>query len=219
MTGIFDKTKMGSFFVAIALCAAPAQDGLADENAGARVIIRHDAESIQGARLHYESYSTVHPLRPPIREDYTIEILEKWPAGVIFSYEIRQSVLGTETGIQSLSSLDSCRSLDPWWDPSQSSFDGRCELWISPRQLRELIVEGKTYLSVDTLARKDSVVRWIYDGDASFWVSSGGRRIALDAVRAQTSRGDEFVILKDFDNPLILKAKSSYFSWTLVRID
>ena len=219
MIDIFDKAKQGVIIATIAWCTAFAHDGLANEVDGARAIIRHDVESIQGTRLHYESYAIIHPLRPPIREDYTIEIVDKWGAGVIFSYEVRQSVLGTSTGIQSLSSLDACRSIDPWWDPAQTSFDGRCELWISPQQLRELIVEGKTYLAVDTIERKDSVVRWSFDGDVVYWVSIDGRRVALDGIRAHTSRADEFIILKNFENPLILKAKSSYFSWDLVKID
>lgn len=197
-------------------CLAPSGLGAAPPD-DSPLIIRHGLQIAQGTRLFYESHAVVHPLRPPVRETYEIEIAEKWTGGVIFNYEITQSVLGTESGIESLSSLDDCRSLDPWWEPSQTSFDGRCELWISPKHLRELIADGKTYLAVDTLVRKDSAVRWTYEGSQAYRLNVGGKMTSVPAVIATTSRGDRFVILKDFGNPLILQAESSYFSWKLLR--
>ena len=51
MIDIFDKAKQGVIIATIAWCTAFAHDGLANEVDGARAIIRHDVESIQGTRF------------------------------------------------------------------------------------------------------------------------------------------------------------------------
>lgn len=206
---------MAALWVSVAYESASFAD---DGEWKSSAIERSGVNIAQGTQLFYESYSTVHPLRPPIREDYAITIVEKWAYGVIFQYTINQSVLGKETGIQALSSLDACTSLDPWWEPTETDYDGRCELWVSPQHLIALLTEGKTYLAVDTLARKDSVVRWEYEGRSSYRLKIDGRPVSLDAIVATTSRGDRFVIYADVENPLILSAKSSYFSWNMTAI-
>ena len=84
-----------------------------------------------GIQLDYEAYSVVSPLSPRVREDFTITIQDVWLNGVTFQYALEQKVIGAEQGIQTLSSLDDCTSIDPWWEPMSIDFDNRCELWIS----------------------------------------------------------------------------------------
>ena len=184
------------------------------------VVISRDGavEQSVGTQYVYESYAIVHPLQPPVRESYSVELTELWPGGVSFKYRVEQSVIGTEEGIQTLTSLDDCKTIDPWWEPSEIEFDDRCELWISPKAYRELVTTGTSYLTVDKLARHDSVVRWERTAFVHFLVTRNGYPAMLNALKAQTSRGDEFIILADPDNPLILSAKSTHFSWTLKSI-
>lgn len=184
------------------------------------VVITRDEAVVQvpGTRYVYESYAVVHPLQPPVRERYVVDLTEIWPGGVSFKYRVEQSVIGTDEGIQTLTSLDDCRTLDPWWEPSEIEFDDRCELWIPPKVFRELVTTGTSYLSVDRLVRRDSVIRWERAGFVRFLVTRNGYPAMLDAIKVNTSRGDEFIILADAKNPLILSAKSTHFSWTLKEI-
>lgn len=183
-------------------------------------VISRDAAVVQlaGTRYVYESFAVVHPLQPPVRERYEVDLTEIWPGGVSFKYRVEQSVIGTDEGIQTLTSLDDCSSLDPWWEPSETAFDDRCELWVPPKVLRELVTTGTSYLSVDRLVRRDSVIRWERVGFVHFLVTRDGYPAMLESIKVRTTRGDEFVILADPKNPLILSAKSTHFSWTLKEI-
>ena len=171
-----------------------------------------------GVSIEYESWATTYAYRPPVREDYTIKILETWKGGITFRYLIKQSTLGEVSGNQTLTSLDDCTSLDPWWEPDKVEFDGHCQLWIPAKKLTELKVENKTYLPVDTVVRHDSVVRWDFQKKLEYPCEIDNQTVLLKAVKAKTSREDEVVILDDPDNPLILSIKSTNFSWRVVKI-
>ena len=179
---------------------------------------RATLELKSGTKIDYEAWAIVNPLQPPVREDFWVTIKEIWKGGVTFEYELEQKVIGSERGMQNLSSLDECKSLDPWWEPMASAFDDRCELWIPRRVYMELLANQKSWLAVDTLARRDSTVRWELQGKIKFLCEIDGHPILLNALKIKTSREDEFVILNDPDNPLILSAKSTYFSWNVSRI-
>ena len=172
-----------------------------------------------GTRLTFESTSTVYQFAPPVREDFYVTIAEKWPGGVTFQYTNEQKLMGLEQGVESLSSLDDCKALDPWWDPAEISHDDRCNLWLPRHAFLELMTTHKTWLAIDTLARQDSTVRWEYQGNVWFFVTSDGVPVLLRGIQVKTTRNDEFVILDDADNPLILSAKSTFFSWTLLSVD
>lgn len=172
----------------------------------------------EGIRLEFDAHSVVHPLRPPVQENFVLHIHETWKGGISFRYEIQQKVMGEEQGFQSLSSLDTCTAIDPWWEPMKTDYDNRCEFWVPERIFRELITDGKSYLSVDTEARRDSVVRWEVIGKTLFLVTLDDHPVLLDAIRIKTSRDDSFLILNDVDNALILEAKSTFFSWRLQKI-
>ncbi len=171
-----------------------------------------------GLRLDYEGYSVVSPLRPRVREDFIITIRDLWLNGVSFSYALEQKVIGTEQGIQTLSSLDDCGSIDPWWEPMSTDFDNRCELWISKKAYRELKGTGKSWLSVDTLVRNDATVRWELIGEENFPCTIQGIPRLLHALHIQTNRGDDIFVLDDPNNPLILAIDSAYFAWKLRAI-
>ncbi len=171
-----------------------------------------------GTRLEFRASATDHPMRPMIEENFALEILETWTAGITFKYEVNQQVIGTDTGIQTLSSLDTCTTLDPWWDPGETSFDDRCEFWIPASTYRELLVNHKSYLSIDTLARKDAVVRWEQTGKTHFSVKINGRPVLVEALVIHTSRNDDIMIMNDPDNPLILAIQSTFFAWELVSV-
>ncbi len=172
-----------------------------------------------GTRLQFESTSTVYQFAPPVREDFYVRIAEKWPGGIAFQYSNEQKLMGIEQGVESLSSLDDCKTLDPWWDPAEISHDDRCNLWLPRQAFLELITTHKTWLAIDTLARQDSTVRWEYQGIVWFFVYSDGSPALLRGIQVKTTRNDELVILDDIDNPLILSAKSTFFSWTLIRVN
>ena len=172
----------------------------------------------EGMRLSFEAHSVVHPLRPPVQENFELVLSEVWDSGISFRYEIVQKVMGKAQGLQTLSSLDTCTALDPWWEPMQTDYDDRCEFWVPKFVFRELLTEGRSYLSVDTEARRDSTVRWENVGKTLFLVTLDGRPTLLEAIRVKTSREDEFLILNDVSNPLILSAKSTFFSWRLQKI-
>ncbi len=171
-----------------------------------------------GVRLSYEAWSIVQVFAPPVREDFVITMRDVWAGGVSFSYSVSQKVIGESTGIQTLSSLDDCARLDPWWEPSATDFDDRCELWISKNSYRELKATGKTWIAVDTVVRRDTVVRWERGRDVRYLCTLDGRPVLLNAMSVKTSRGDEFVLLDDEKNPLILSAKTAAFSWSLREI-
>ena len=171
-----------------------------------------------GTRLEFRASATDHPMRPMVEENFVLEILETWTAGITFKYEVNQKVLGTETGIQTLSSLDTCTTLDPWWDPGETSFDDRCEFWIPAKVYRELLVNHKSYLSIDTLARRDSVVRWEQTGKTHFSVEINGRPVLVEALVVHTSRNDDIMIWNNPANPLILAIQSTYFAWELKSV-
>ena len=172
-----------------------------------------------GSTLSYTALSVIHPLRPPIKENYTVTIDEIWRYGVRFAYNITQSVLGTATGFQTLSSLDTCSKIDPWWEDNHSDFDDRCELWISRQNYFDLMTDKKTYIAVDTEVRKDSVVRLEFIDYVDFPCTVHNAFTLLPAFRVRSSRNDTFIILDNPDNPLILSAESAYFSWHLDAIN
>ena len=171
-----------------------------------------------GTRLFFRAQSTDHPMRPMMEENFTLEIMETWTSGVTFKYEIAQMVIGEESGIQSLSSMDTCAAIDPWWDPGETSHDDRCEFWIPAKVYRELVVNHISYLAVDTLMRRDSVVRWELKERTSVKLELNGRPVRVDALVIQTSRNDKIVVLDDPANPLILGMESFYFAWELVSV-
>lgn len=172
----------------------------------------------EGVRLEFNAHSVIHPLRPPVEENFVLHLDEVWDKGISFRYEVMQKVIGEEIGFQTLSSLDTCTSLDPWWEPMQTDYDNRCEFWVPGQVFRELMTDGKSYLAVDTVARRDSVVRWEVTGKTLFLVSIDERPVLLNAIRVKTSREDEFLILNDSNHALILEAKSMFFSWRLQKI-
>lgn len=171
-----------------------------------------------GVRLLYEAWSIVQVFAPPVREDFEVTMRDVWPGGVSFSYSVTQKVIGESTGIQTLSSLDDCAKIDPWWEPSATDFDDRCELWISKKSYCEMKATGKTWISVDTLVRRDTIVRWEREKEVRYLCTLDGRPVLLNALSVKTSRGDEFVVLDDEQNPLILSAKTTAFSWSLREI-
>ena len=171
-----------------------------------------------GTQLSYEAYSVVSPLSPRVREDFTITIRDLWPNGVTFLYALEQKVIGAEQGMQTLSSLDDCASIDPWWEPMSVDFDNRCELWISKKAFRELKGIGKAWLSVDTLVRNDSTVRWEMPVSVQFPCKVNGVPRLLRALRVKTNRGDDVIVLDDPQNPLILAIESAYFAWKLLSV-
>ena len=179
---------------------------------------RSQIELKPGSRMDYEGYSVVSPLRPRVREDFSITIRDQWLNGVSFSYGLEQKVIGSEQGIQVLSSLDDCGSIDPWWEPMATDFDNRCELWISKKAYRELKGTGKTWLSIDTLVRNDATVRWEIIGEENFPCSVQGIPRLLHAIHIKTNRGDDVLVLDDPNNPLILAIESAYFAWKLISI-
>lgn len=127
--------------------------------------------------------------------------------------------MGVEQGVESLSSLDDCKALDPWWDPSEISHDDRCGLWLPKQAFLELTTTKKTWLAIDTLARQDSTVRWEYQGKVWFLVTSNKAPVLLRGIMVKTTRNDELIVLDDIDNPIILSVKSTFFSWNLKSAD
>ena len=168
--------------------------------------------------MEYEAWTIVSAYRPMIREDYSIDILETWKGGVSFRYTTKESLMGSQTGIQTLTSMDDCKTLDPWWEPGKTEYDNRCELWISQRVFNELLVEQKAYLNVDVSGRADSVVAWQFQEHTHYPCEIEGKVVLLKAIRVTTTRNDEIVILNDPDNPLILSIRSSHFQWDIVKI-
>ncbi len=168
--------------------------------------------------MYFRAQATDHPLRPMMEENFAIEILETWVSGITFRYEIEQLVIGTESGIQSLSSLDTCTAIDPWWDPGETSHDSRCEFWIPEKVYRELVVNRISYLSIDTLMRRDTVVRLELQNRTSVKLELNGRPVKVEALVIQTSRNDKLLVLDDPANPLILGMESSYFAWEIVSV-
>ena len=179
---------------------------------------RSQIELKANMRLNYEAY-VVHPLRPKVREDFTITIRDLWPNGISFGYAMEQAVIGADQGIQTLSSLDDCTSIDPWWEPMATDFDNRCELWISKKAFRELKGSGKAWISVDTLMRNDATVRWEIVGPERFRCTVQGIPMLLRSLHLKTNRGDDVIVLDDPQNPLILSIESAYFSWKLTSIE
>ena len=210
-------------FVAAALpSAAFCQDSGCTPQAVSSTAIEYPAVKISvGQKLDFVAYARQGAFGQAVREDFWITIREIWNGGVSFGYELVGEATGNMTvqGIQNLSSLDECTSLDPWWEVGENDFDNRCEIWISRRMFMELITTGKTWLAVDTLARNDSIVRWELVDRNQFLTHIKGRPVLLSVLRVKTSRDDEFAILDDPDNPLILSAKSTYFSWSLDKIE
>ena len=178
----------------------------------------HPIVNQAGLHLEYQAWSAERLYAPLVREDFNIDILDTWTGGVTFRYTANQRVLGMTSGLQTLTSLDDCQALDPWWEPSKIAHDDRCELWMPSDKFRELIVEHKTYLAVDSLVRRDSVVRWDYMGKIIYPCEINGQIVLLQAIQVKTSRDDVIVILDDVDYPLILSMNASYFKWELVKI-
>ena len=200
--------------MALLLCLC-ASEGFAEPLVAA---VRASLPMRPGTQMVFRARATDHPMRPMVEEDFALDILETWPAGVTFRYSVEQKVIGTESGIQTLSSLDVCTTLDPWWDPGETSFDDRCEFWIPQHVFREIAVLGKSYLSIDTLARRDSVVRWELKERTDYLLEIDGRAVRLAALVIRTSRDDTVIVLDDPRNPLILAIRSTYFEWELTEI-
>lgn len=172
-----------------------------------------------GLVLQYEAYSIIHPYRPPVREDFSIRIAESWAGGVSFKYTSVDENIGAQKGLESLSSMDDCPNLDPWWDTMEIGHDDRCELWASKRVYMELASTGKSWMNIDTAFRQDTAVRWESVGKVRYLCVVDGQPVLLNAIQIKTSREDEIIMLDDPDNPLILHIKSMYFSWDLRKID
>ena len=172
-----------------------------------------------GMKLVYEAYSSGNIMGQRIREDYAITIRDLWLNGVTFQYALNQKVLGYEQGLQTLSSLDDCASIDPWWEPSAMDFDDRCELWISKKAFRELKGMGKAWLNVDTVMRNDTTVRWEFLAIVQYSCNVDGIPRIFRALLLKTNRGDDVVVLDDPQNPLILSIKSAYFEWKIIAIN
>lgn len=166
----------------------------------------------------FEAYAKPHPLASTYREDFHIILREKWPSGVSFQYFTEQKVLGDSTGTITLSSLDDCKSLDPWWDPNETLDDAHCELWIPKKLYLALITSGVGYLPVDTQWRRDTSVRWELKDRIPYRVEIDGHTRILDALHVESNRDDVFIILEDIENPLILSVQSQFFSWKLLRV-
>ena len=171
-----------------------------------------------GTQYAFEGYSRPHVLAATLREDFTIVLREIWRGGVSFQYSTEQKVLGDARGVLTLSSLDDCRSLDPWWDPDETDSDTRCELWIPRSLYMSLVASGFGHLAVDTIMRRDDPVRWELKGRTRYRCRENGHAVELPALIVHTARNDEFVILDDPDNPLILRAESTYFRWLLREV-
>lgn len=168
--------------------------------------------------MEFDGWGAVHPLRPLVEENFTIDITEKWNGGVSFRYTVEDSEIGSGSGIQTLSSLDACTSIDPWWEPMETEYDDRCEFWIPPAKYWEIVTKGTIFLNVDTIARGDTDVRWVKTGKVHYPCDINGTPTLLDAIKIKTVRGDEIIILADPDNALILSIKSMYFAWKLRRV-
>ena len=188
------------------------------QTSDAGIIQQPAIQNKPGLHIEYDAWVSAGSLHQFVREDYVIDILETWKGGVTFRYTIQQSALGDSTGTQTLTSLDDCVSLDPWWEPDKVEFDDRCELWIPGKNLIELLVEHKTFLKVDRYARRDSNVRWEFQREVEYPCEINHQTVLLKAVLARTSRNDDIIILNDPEYPLILGIDSSYFKWRVARI-
>lgn len=169
-----------------------------------------------GLELSYEAYA--HYGFDTRREDFEIKILDTWPAGVSFLYRAFFKGQSIAEGVETLSSLDNCNKIDPWWDPVQSHHDDRCELWLSQRDYTRLMAQETVYLAIDTEARGDIVLAMNLKTKGLYACEVNGKVLQLPAIYVSSQRGDELILLADPQNPLILSIKSSYFSWKIRRI-
>ena len=182
------------------------------------IIQQHVIQNKPGLHIEYDAWVAAGSFNQYVREDYVIDILETWKGGVMFRYTTIQSALGDIVGIQTLTSLDDCTVLDPWWSPDEMEYDDRCELWIPGKNLIELLVDNRTFLNIDKLARRDSSVRWEFQKEVSYPCEINHQTVMLKAILVTTSRNDEIIILNDPEYPLILGIDSSYFRWRVRRI-
>lgn len=221
----FKLLKALSLFIltSVYLCFGFIHDGMAEDFSGQNpqsqaVITKSPISLAPGLLLEYEAYSHTHPYRPPVREDFTIKLTEVWPDGVSFQYSSKDETIGVSSGMESLSSMDDCPNLDPWWEPMSIGHDDRCELWASRHVLQEIVTTGVSWMNIDTAARQDTSVRWNFEEYVRYLCILDGRPQLLNAIKVKTSREDEIIMLDDPRNPLILRIKSMYFNWDLRKI-